>query len=315
MPATAVVPDIAVLNESSVVTNEQIKTWTAAVQRQLNEHVLPYWGLTAKLHPLPQGSPRPSDAWWMLVTDDSDMANALGYHDLGSHGQPMGKVFANTTNSMGWGDLESPSRVLSHETIELVVDPFMVRIIDLSDAEYLVEPGDPVFLPTQGYRIDGVLVSDWATPAYYHYNTDRRYDHEGYLSAPCPAMIHGTYLMYRNGSTGPWLNKQMLEGAPGPELDRLRYLMRPRSGSRRYRRMVGRDNWVSSTAEPPLDFGDLVARATPKAGAPALPLINAGTGTFPSGTWNLGPINVQWNLKQGNGSMSEYRYLALISIP
>jgi len=36
----------------------------------------------------------------------------------------------------------------------------------------LVEPGDPVYLPTPGYLIGNVLVSGWATPAHYHYNTD-----------------------------------------------------------------------------------------------------------------------------------------------
>src|SRR3954466_4796421 len=98
----AVVPDIIVLNESTVVEDADLATWTRAVQRQLDEHVRPYWGLTAKLHNVPRGTPRPSGAWWMVVSDDADMANALGYHDLGNHGQPMGKVFARSVIEEGW---------------------------------------------------------------------------------------------------------------------------------------------------------------------------------------------------------------------
>jgi hypothetical protein len=243
-------PDVIVINESTVVSDADLATWTRAVQRQITEQVAPVWGVSATLHNIPKGTPRPTGEWWMVVLDDTDMATALGYHDIGDQGQPMGKVFARTTLNDGWAQ-ESPSRVLSHETIELLVDPKMVRLIELPDAEYLVEPGDPVFLPTQGYPIDNVLVSGWATPAYYHYNTDSRYDFGGHLTGPCPTMVHGTYLMYRQNG-GPWQNKQMLVGPDGPELDRLRYLMRPRHGSRRYRRMIGHANLIRSTADVPV---------------------------------------------------------------
>lgn len=243
-------PDVIVINESTVVNDEDLAAWTQAVQRQITEQVAPYWGVSVRLLNIPKGTPRPTGEMWMVVLDDTDMATALGYHDLGDQGQPMGKVFAKTILAEGWGALESPSRVLSHETIELLVDPHMVRLIQLEDAEYLVEPGDPVFLPTQGYSIDNVLVSGWATPAYYHYNSDTRYDFGEYLTGPCPAMVHGSYLMYRQNG-GPWQNKQMLVGVEGPQLDRLRYMMRPRHGSRRYRRMLGRSNWIRSSLEPP----------------------------------------------------------------
>jgi hypothetical protein len=242
--------DLYVINESTVVSDEDLATWTRAVQRQITEQVEPFWGVSTTLHNLPKGTPRPTGESWMVVLDDTDMATALGYHDLGDQGQPIGKVFARTVLNEGWGPLESPSRVLSHETIELLVDPKMVRVIELADAEYLVEPGDPVYLPTQGYAIDNVLVSGWATPAYYHYTTDTRYDFGGYLTGPCPTMVHGTYLMYRQGG-GAWQDKQMLVGVEGPAADRLRYLMRPRHGSRRHRRVIGRTNWVNSTKEPP----------------------------------------------------------------
>lgn len=238
--------DVFIVNESTVVSDADLQIWTRAVQRQITEQVGPSWGLSATLHNLPKGAPLPAHQMLMVVLDDSDMATALGYHDLGPDGQPMGKVFARTTINDGVPD--SPSRVLSHELIELLVDPNLVRVVQLDDADYLVEPGDPVFLPRQGYPIDNVLMSDWATPAYYHLNTDNVFDFAKHLPGPCPAMVHGSYLMFRQrGSNGDWQHKQMLVGPKGPDLDRLRYQARPAQGSRRYRRMIGRDSWIRST--------------------------------------------------------------------
>jgi hypothetical protein len=239
--------DIIVVNESTMVSDADLATWTRAVQRQITEQVAPFWGVSATLHNLPKGTPLPAAEMLMVVLDDADTATALGYHDLGPDGQPMGKVFARTTINDGSPD--SPSRVLSHEVIELLVDPNLVRFIDLADAQYLVEVGDPVCLPSQGYAIDNVLVSDWATPAYYHFNTDRRFDFRQLLPGPCPAMIHGSYLMFRTNG-GAWDHKQMLLGPAGPELDRLRYQTRPAQGSRRYRRLIGRTNWIRSAPKP-----------------------------------------------------------------
>jgi hypothetical protein len=249
-------PDIIVVNESTLVSDTDLATWTAAVQQQITNDVAPFWGVSTTLHNIPKGTQPPSGEWWMVVLDDSDIGGDLGYHDLGDQGQPMGKVFARTTMNDGWGAQDSVSRVLSHETIELLVDPMMVKFIELDDGQYQVEPGDPLSVPSSGYQIDNVLVSAWATPAYYHYNTDTRYDFRGalpgLLPGPCPAMIYGSYLPYRPTGSTQWQSKQAAPDIPpGPELDRFNYLMRPRVGSRRHRRMMGRANWLRSTPVPP----------------------------------------------------------------
>jgi hypothetical protein len=236
-------PDIFVINESTIVNDADLATWTRAVQRQVTEQFEPFWGTPATLHNQPKGTPLPRNEILMVVLDDTDQANALGYHDLGPDGQPMGKVFARTTLTDGSPD--SPSRVLSHETLELLVDPNLVRLVELPDADYLVEVGDPVFLPSQGYQIDNVLVNDWATPAYYHFNNDKRFDFQQLLPGPLPTMIHGTFLMFRpRGSSAAFQTKQMLEG---PGADTLRGQMHPAPGSRRSRRLAGRDSWRRST--------------------------------------------------------------------
>ena len=244
-------PDIYVVNESSLVSDQDLQTWTAAVQKQIDNDVEPFWGVSAKLLNVPKGTAAPSGQWWMVVFDDSDTAGDLGYHDVGDQGQPMGKVFARTTMNDGWGAQDSVSRVLSHETIEILVDPNLVRIIDLDDGQYQVEPGDPFSSPANSYQIDNVLVSGWATPAYYHFNSDTRYGfrgtQDGLLRGPCPALIPGAYLPFRPHGSFSWTAKSAdPEVPPGPDFDRLTYLRRPRVGSRRHRRMIGRENWIRS---------------------------------------------------------------------
>ena len=251
-------PDIIVINESTVVSDEDLATWTAAVQRQITEHVAPFWGVSATLHNLPSGSPRPTgDEWWMVVLDDELSTINLGYHELGSNGQPMGKVLAKKELDSPWNSpgltRESPSRVLSHEIIEMLVDPNLVSTIDYDDMSYQVEPGDIVMLPTQGYPIDNVLVSGWATPAYYRLNTDTRYDYGGYLTGPCPTQAHGTYLLQRKIGEQTWQPNVLYALAEGPGLEpqRLHYMTRPHLGSRRHRIALGHAKWIRSTADVP----------------------------------------------------------------
>lgn len=243
--------DIYVLNESSLVSDAVLQTWTAAVQKQIDHDVAPFWGVSARLLTVPKGTAAPTGEWWMVVADDSDIAGDLGYHDLGDLGQPMGKVFVRTAQNDGWGAHDSPSRVLSHETIELLVDPNLVRVIELDDGQYQVEPGDPFSSPANSYQIDNVLMSGWATPAYYHFNSSTQYGFrgtlDGLLRGPCPAMIPGSYLSYRAHGSLTWTARTADPAVPpGPDRDRLSYLRRPRIGSRRHRRMIGRENWIRS---------------------------------------------------------------------
>ncbi|UIF89492.1 hypothetical protein KAF44_29135 (plasmid) [Cupriavidus necator] len=42
--------------------------------------------------------------WWLVILDDSDQANAYGYHDVTNDGLPLGKVFAKADmlNNKKW---------------------------------------------------------------------------------------------------------------------------------------------------------------------------------------------------------------------
>jgi hypothetical protein len=67
-----------------------------ARQQQVAGDFRPIWGLDAQLTFIPQGSQPPANTWQLVILDDSDQADALGYHDLTEDGLPMGKIFADS---------------------------------------------------------------------------------------------------------------------------------------------------------------------------------------------------------------------------
>src|SRR5579862_6793124 len=166
---------IAVLNQSSAVTTEEAAAYCAAVQRQVSEHFAPFWGVDAVLNLYADAVSAPADAAWVVFLDDSDSAGALGYHDLNPQGLPLGKVFAGTDRLYG----DQPSVTFSHEVLELLGDPGVdstreVRVLDPEigaerSYSYAVEVCDPCEEDRWGYLIDGVLVSDFVTPAWFQY--------------------------------------------------------------------------------------------------------------------------------------------------
>jgi GH24 family phage-related lysozyme (muramidase) len=234
------VQQLAVINESTRLSDQEISTHIAAVQEQMDRDVGPRWNFEVKLNQIPKGAPRPTDQWWMVYLDNTDLATALGYHDLTPDNLPMGKVFVETTLQ----DQQTVSRVLSHEVAEILVDPWMQRMVNVGSRQYLVEVGDPLSMDSQGYFINGIRVSGIALPGYF-YNTDNRYDLHGLLPGPIPTAIHGTFLMWLENNQWVW---KMAATDPDQEINnRLIVSMRPRPGSRRYRRMIGRSQWVKSS--------------------------------------------------------------------
>src|SRR5689334_9974201 len=109
---------IAVINQSTLVALDEIRRVTAALQKQLDGDYAAIWGLTARLE-IHDAASVPSDAWQLVVLDDSDQANALGYHELTSFGRPLGKVFVRSVQQSGgaW------SVAASHELLEMMADP------------------------------------------------------------------------------------------------------------------------------------------------------------------------------------------------
>ena len=110
---------ISIINESKLIAPAEVQTAVAALQRQVSEHFAPAWGVDATLSFVPAGSKPLPGSWWLVILDDSEDANTLGFHDLTDEAMPLGKVFVKTAQDAGvkW------SITASHELLELLADP------------------------------------------------------------------------------------------------------------------------------------------------------------------------------------------------
>jgi len=156
---------IAIINESSVITDAQLAVMVAACQIQISRDFAPAWGVDAQLRIAGSrkqgqtaGKPEPPQPgeWQLVILDTSDQAGALGYHDTTPEGLPMGKVFAKS-------DLEAGSIVsatLSHELLEMLADPDISRLVQVDDKTfgrvfvYALEVCDPCEDDKWNYKIE-----------------------------------------------------------------------------------------------------------------------------------------------------------------
>jgi hypothetical protein len=154
---------IYVINKSTLVTDADVKAWTAACARQIREHVAPAYGMTpVKVQFLSGASHAPAGAWVITVLDDADQAGDLGWHTEDSSGRIYGRVFAGPCVQYG----VPVSTTLSHEVVETFCDPDVDQWRDTGQGfSVAYEACDPV--EGDSYSIDGIEVSDFVTPAWY----------------------------------------------------------------------------------------------------------------------------------------------------
>jgi hypothetical protein len=233
------------INKSSL-PQAQAQAIVSALQVQVTRDFAPAWGVPAALYLAPASVPVPTPGFWSIAfLDNSDVAGALGYHDLTADGLPIGKVFVKTTEAAG--DLVSVTA--SHELLEMLADPDINLVAEFDDGGgspskmYAYEVGDPVEDDTLGYDINGVLVSDFVYPAYFEQFRaagSTRFDHQGKVSQPFQ-ILSGGYLgmLDLSNLTQGW--QQVTADAKGAAK------ARPPVGSRRERRSISRSKWRLST--------------------------------------------------------------------
>lgn len=236
--------DVAVLNRSTVMTDDEVQKITAALQRQVTEHYAPLWGVDARLTFLPKSKTTGWERKWNLVVlDTSDEANALGYHDLTPDDLPLGKAFAKTTQMYH----HAVSGTMSHELLEMLGDPGinLVATVYLQNGGlrlYAYENCDAV--EAGGYEIDGVQVSNFCTPFWFMPHTQGKavqFDYLRKCTAPLQ-LLKGGYLQYLD-----WGNAKGWQQVFADKLDATPET-RPKVGSRRERRRTPMEFWTPSPA-------------------------------------------------------------------
>ena len=183
-------PQISVINESTVISDAAVPNMLPAFTQQWNQDLLPVWGVDAATFTfVPQSQAPASGTWWVVFHDDRDQAGALAYHDLTDEGLPISKVFVKTIQ----GDNASVSVGATHEICEMAVDPWLNSAYqDPQGVFWAGEVCDPVEDDQYGYEIGGVLVTDFITPNWFaHQHAQSNIDLKGNASAPFQVLTGG----------------------------------------------------------------------------------------------------------------------------
>ncbi len=221
-------PTIYVTNKSrGFMSDADVTAIIPAVQRQVTEHFQPAWGVGAQLIFAKENVP--AHAYQIVVYKAAKSAedeDYLGYH-FSPEGYPVASIFARD-------DMEkdkSISVTLSHEVLEMLVDPACNLYAKRSSAVgrperiYFYEVCDPV--QCVHYHVDGVKVCNFVYPAWFEDNWELkpkgiRFDHRHTLERPFQ-ILSGCYAeIYeaKRGAMTIWGNNR--KGNRGRHRDKAR---------------------------------------------------------------------------------------------
>jgi hypothetical protein len=253
---------VAVINASSVLTDDQVSAVVPDLQTQVHNDFAPAWGIDADLNFLPTGSNPALGSWWLVILDNSDQAGALGYHDYTPDGLPIGKVFAGTDMQYGtqW------TVTASHELLEMLADPdvnLSAAAPDLNQPSpaqfYAYEVADACEADQFAYKINNTLVSDFVLPAWFEsfrQPGSTQFDKQNQIKQPFQ-LLAGGYIGVLNLTDGEGWTQITDQKTPQT------HAMRPHVGSRRERRRTPRRLWLKSLPLKRSRSGVASTRRTP----------------------------------------------------
>ena len=155
---------IAVVSILKGIRPARLSRVVAAIQKQVTRDFAPLWHINAEVKYFKDAAAAPSDWWLITIGPRRSKSSGDGSHDV-KRGKPFGVV----NYSRSW------PLTLSHEVLEILGDPSCKATIPgpwpippkTRRVNYPLEMCDPVEDGRYSYRIDGVQVSDFITPAYF----------------------------------------------------------------------------------------------------------------------------------------------------
>ncbi len=205
---SGLVRNLALVADTPSVPFGDVATVAAALQKQATRDFGPIWNVSATVAAFAKLEDVPVDYWPVIIRDDIDEPGAAGYH-TDDQGQPFALVQADETWPL----------TASHETLEMLADPFGSRTIagkppqqitkgpvaKLKRVLYLVEVADPCEDDQFAYKVNNVTVSDFITPHYYDpvVSTSTRYSFQGSIKAP-HQVLEGGYVSFGDPITNEW---------------------------------------------------------------------------------------------------------------
>lgn len=213
---------IALVDQTKKIQPRHLAAVAAAIQTQVTRDLSQFWPVSATVTTMDPADQIPLDVWPVYIVATLP-AGEGGYHWITDTKQPYSVVL----NGPGW------TVATSHEICEMLVDPQGSRLqaarkmeingntlsLDTSQVYYLVEVCDPC--ESHGYTIDGVAVSDFITPAYYHDGSGAgRYDFMGRIKTPLD-ILPGGYISWMDQATKDMMQITWLDGSQPPQLANL----------------------------------------------------------------------------------------------
>lgn len=182
---------IGVAPETSAVSLADLAPIAAAVQKQVTTDFGPIWGINATVSCFGSLDEIPNGYWKISIRDPGDAGDPRGLH-IDQNGQPFAIVHARDTWSV----------TLSHEVIEMLVNPFGTRMFpgqspDTTQGQvnFIAEVCDAC--NAESYTVDGIAVSEFCTPNYFdsEANAAVRYSCKNRITQP-HQVLNGGYLWW-----------------------------------------------------------------------------------------------------------------------
>jgi hypothetical protein len=193
---------IAVVNQSTLVTDAQAKAMTQAIATQVRLDAAPRWDRApAAVVFYDDAKAVPPAAHGIAIVDTikDQPQGVLGFHTEDQGGKLWGIVASKPSLDSGakvlTGDW-SVSSILSHEVLEMYIDPNCNLWSNNDNGRaYSFEVCDPVEAPT--YDVGKVSVSNFVTPAWFDPLSAKSstFDRLGLLKAPF-TLLKGGYVVW-----------------------------------------------------------------------------------------------------------------------
>jgi hypothetical protein len=231
---------IAILNQSTLVSDADAETMTRAIAAQIRQDVAPLWDrapAAVVFYADPKEVPPGAHGVAIVDTIHDQPKGVLGFHTEDQGGKLWGVSAAKPELDNGaalmTGDW-SVSSILSHEVLEMFVDPNCnLWANDSKGSSYSCEVCDPVEAPS--YTVNDVSVSNFVTPAWFDplAPATAQFDKLGLLHEAF-TVLKGGYIVYESagqekqsfGDGFPGWRKQMLTGPlsrPSRRMDQAHY--------------------------------------------------------------------------------------------
>jgi hypothetical protein len=173
--ASTRVRHVVLVSHDKQLSTRMLARGARALTLQANQDLRAYWAGPPVLVKTTTSTKRARRARWRLTVAAANVnADESGIHEHNRHGV-WAVVYPSSGIAWTWS--------ASHELLEMLEDPTRT----MTSEGFQREICDPV--ANVGYYIDGVVVSDFVTPAYFEVGSKGPWDYLSWLKAAPPPVL------------------------------------------------------------------------------------------------------------------------------